>query len=280
VRPGEPALPRRQTGGDVTAQDAARAGSKYVHIRCYEELNEFLPPEWRRTTFALACGAGDTVGDLLGRLGLPLAPVELILVNGESADLSCQPGDGDHISLYPEFESLDITSLLRLRPRPLRVTRFVLDAHLGRLARYCRLLGFDALYRNDYGDAELARISREERRILLTRDRALIRRACVTHGYLVRETAGRRQIAEVLSRFDLYGSLTPLQRCLRCNGTLSETDAPQIADRLPAGIRRTHRQFRQCTGCGRIYWRGSHYRRLERLVAEIRTEGPHTDLAP
>src|SRR5262249_7296465 len=132
--------------------------------------------------------------------------VDLILVDGESVDFAYRVGDGDRISVYPVFESLDIGSLVRVRPQPLRETRFVLDVHLGKLAGYLRMLGFDTLYRNDYQDEELADISQRERRILLTRDRGLLKRRTVSHGYLLRETDPREQLAEVVRRFDLAGT--------------------------------------------------------------------------
>src|SRR5262249_31383318 len=151
-------------------------------FRFYAELNDFLPPGRRGVTFTYSFEGSPSIKDLIEALGVPHTEVDLILVNGESVDFAYRVREGDRISVYPVFESLDITPLLRVRPRPLRETRFVLDTHLGRLAAYLRLLGFDTLYRNDAGDDELARISSGEGRILLTRDRGLLKRSQVTHG--------------------------------------------------------------------------------------------------
>jgi uncharacterized protein with PIN domain len=136
------------------------------------------------------------------------------------------------------------------------------------------MLGFDTAYRNDYADEDLARISSEERRILLTRDRGLLKRSAVTHGHLMRETNPKRQLAEVVDRFDLYRSAAPLTRCLRCNTPLRETDKPSIASRLPEGIKRLQTDFLACELCGRIYWKGSHYDRMLRMIREVLGQTP------
>jgi len=192
--------------------------------------------------------------------------VDLILVNGESADFGYLAQDGDRVSVYPVFESIDITPIVQVRPRPLREPRFILDTHLGRLAAYLRMMGFDTLYRNDYEDEELALISSSKGRILLTRDRGLLKRSMVTHGYCMRETNSRLQLVEVLRRFDLWGAIAPFARCLRCNGLLRPVDKERINDRLPPKTRQYYDEFRICQACGRIYWEGSHVRRMRQLI--------------
>jgi len=185
--------------------------------------------------------------------------------------------DGDRISVYPVFESFDITPLLRVRPRPLRQPRFVLDVHLGRLAAYLRLLGFDTLYTPDCDDATLAALSRDERRTLLTRARGLLKRRQVTHGYCVRTTNPREQVREVLRRFDLYRLVAPFTRCIRCNGLLQPVPKQAIADRLPPHVRDNHQDFRICATCGQVYWRGSHYDRMQALIACWLEDAPDED---
>lgn len=226
-------------------------------FRFYAELNDFLPPARRFVAFRESFEVSGSVKDMIESLGVPHTEVDLILANGESVDFSYLVRDGDRISVYPVFESIDITPLLRVRPRPLRQIRFVLDVHLGRLANYLRMLGFDTLYRNDYRDEELARVSRDEERILLTRDRHLLKRRAVEHGYCLRETRPRRQLLEVLERFDLLGSVAALTRCLRCNGLLE-----------PAATA-PHSEFRQCASCGQVYWKGSHYQRMQQFIQSL-----------
>jgi uncharacterized protein len=243
-----------------------------AHFRFYAELNDFLPPGRRRVEFAHTFQGRVSIKDMIETLGAPHTEVDLILVNGASVDFAYLVQDGDHISVYPVFESFDITPLLRLRPRPLREPKFVLDTHLGRLAAYLRLLGFDTLYRNDYGDDELARLSADEHRILLTKDRGLLKRRRVTHGYCVRDADPKAQTREVVAHFDLFRSVKPFSRCLRCNGLLERVEKGAITHRLLPRTREGHDEFHRCPTCDQLYWRGSHYARLQHFVAEILNE--------
>lgn len=238
-------------------------------FRFYAELNDFLPPERRGRPFEHAFEGSPSVKDVIEAIGAPHPEVDLILVNGASADFSTPVQDGDRVSVYPVFEAIDIAPLARVRPRPLREPRFVLDAHLGRLAAYLRMLGFDTLYRNDYRDEELARISGEEGRILLTRDRGLLKRSAITHGYYVRETNPRYQLTEVMRRFDLSGATAPFRRCLRCNGLLRPVNKEEVSDRLPPRTKGYYDEFHACGSCGQVYWKGSHYRRMEGFVERM-----------
>ena len=242
---------------------------KRVWFRFYAELNDFLPAARRQVTFTHAFSGLVAVKDMIEALGVPHTEVDLVLVDGQSVDFSYLVQEGDRISVYPVFEAIDIASLVRVRPDPLREPRFVLDTHLGQLASYLRMLGFDTLYRNDYADDELARISSQEGRILLTRDRGLLKRAQVTHGYCVRTTDPRRQVVEVLRRFDLFGAVAPFQRCMRCNGVLEPVDKAAVAERLLPRVREDFEEFRRCRGCGQVYWKGSHYDRMRAFVARV-----------
>jgi uncharacterized protein with PIN domain len=201
--------------------------------------------------------------------GVPHTEIDLILVNGQSVDFSYGVQNGDRISVYPVFELLDISPVIQLRPQPLRVTRFVLDVHLGQLATYLRLMGFDTLYRNDYKDDELANISSSEHRILLTRDRRLLMRNIVTHGYWLRATRPRQQLIEVLKHFDLFSSVQPFQRCLHCNGQLQAVDKAVINHRLQPKTRQYYDEFHHCRACNRIYWKGSHYQHMQQFIDSI-----------
>ena len=245
-------------------------------FRFYEELNDFLPVYRRKRRFPHDFSRRTSIKDMIESLGVPHTEIEVILVNGESVDFSYIVNDGDDISVYPMFESLDIRPLLKLRPQPLRLPRFVLDTHLGRLARYLRLLGFDCLYRNDFHDEELARISSEQQRTLLTRDRVLLHRKVITRGYFIRATQPLQQTVEVLRRFDLSGDIRPLGRCIRCNGLLEDIGKEAIEERLEPGTRRYYQHFRICPDCGQIYWRGSHFRKMTRLIDAIAAAGEET----
>jgi uncharacterized protein with PIN domain len=238
-------------------------------FRFYAELNDLLPPERRQVAFSLQFNGRVTVKHLVESLGVPHSEIDLILVNGHSVDFSAIVQDGDWISVYPVFESIDIGEIGRLRPQPLRETRFVLDTHLGQLATYLRLLGFDCLYQNDYEDAELAEISSLQRRILLTRDRGLLKRNLVTHGYYVRETDPRLQLLEVIRRFDLHDVVRPFHRCLKCNGRLESVAKEAIVDRLEHDTSLHFDEFHICVSCEQIYWKGSHYEHMRRFLDDV-----------
>jgi len=240
-------------------------------FRFYEELNDFLPASRRKRRFPHAFTRRASIKDMIEALGVPHTEIEVILANGDSVDFSYIVNDGDDISVYPMFESLDIRPLLKLRPQPLRRSRFVLDTHLGRLARYLRLLGFDCLYQNNFQDDELAVISSEQQRTLLTRDRLLLQRKIITRGYFVRSKLPLEQTVEVLRRFDLSGDIRPLGRCIRCNGLLEDIGKDAIEARLEPKTRRYYRRFRICPDCGQIYWRGSHFRQMTQLIDAIST---------
>jgi len=241
----------------------------YVALRFYAELNDFLRDGQKRSRFEIALSRRTSVKDLIESLGVPHTEVEIILANGRSVDFSYIVMDEDELSVYPMFESIDVTPLLKLRDSPLRKTRFVLDCHLGRLARYLRQLGFDSLYRNDYTDDQLAQTSAEQHRILLTRDRNLLKRSIVTHGYFIREFDPRKQLDEVVQRFDLKAQIIPFGRCTLCNGIVERVDKQRIADQLEPKTRKYFDTFWQCSSCGQIYWEGSHVKHMLKLTDEV-----------
>jgi hypothetical protein len=177
-----------------------------IHLRLYEELNDFLPPDQRKRRFSRQLEGITTVKELLASLGVPCDQVELVLINGRSVDFSCLLQNGDAVSIYPVFESMDVKPLVRVRSKPLRENRFMVDSGMHRLAAYLRLCGFDALESGSWADEEKIRVSEEERRILLTRDPALLKDGRLSRIFLVKKTKPRHQLIEVLSRFHLYGT--------------------------------------------------------------------------
>ena len=238
-------------------------------FRFYSSLNDFLPPEWRQIKFLRKIKDRGSIKDAIEALGVPHPEIDLILVNGESVGFDYLVQEGDHISVYPQFTSLEVGDVSLVRPEPLDEPRFVLDVHLGKLATYLRLLGFDALYRNDYDDDELAQISSEEQRILLTQDRGLLKRSKVIYGYSVRSDNPEEQTAEVLQRFNLNDAIAPLQRCPRCNGELVSVEKAAIENQLPHYTRLSYDEFSQCQQCQQIYWKGAHYTRLQGLLERV-----------
>ncbi|NIM94911.1 MAG: twitching motility protein PilT [Anaerolineales bacterium] len=242
-------------------------------FRFYAELNDFLPPSRRFVSFKHTFRGNPSVKDTIEALGVPHTEIDLILVNGESVDFTFKLHDGDRVSVYPIFESIDITPLVRVRPEPLREIRFVLDTHLGRLASYLRMLGFDTLYNNECDDESLARIASEEMRILLTKDRGLLKRNMVTHGYCVRGKHPREKLVEVIRRFDLGELAQPFHRCIRCNGLMEDATKDEVLDSLPPRVAEAHNEFRRCGSCYQVYWKGSHYDRMQQFLDHVLREG-------
>ena len=243
---------------------------KKVTLRFYEELNDFLPIDKRKKRFEHSFNDRTSVKDMVESLGVPHTEIDLILVNGNSVNFSYLVDNGDDISVYPMFEALDINNLQRLRAKPLRKPKFILDVHLGTLAKYMRMLGFDTLYKNNYKDEEIVKISLKERRAILTKDRGILKRSEVTHGYWIRGSITKEQIIEVIKRFDLKEQIKELSRCLKCNSLLKKIPKGQIIDRLPRKVRESQQEFYYCESCDKIFWKGSHYTKMKGIIEELR----------
>ncbi len=240
-----------------------------VWFRFYEELNDFLPIAKRGIPFSYLVRGNPSVKDSIEALGVPHVDVDMIIVNGEPVDFTCKLKDKDQISVYPVFESFDISGVSPLRAKPLRETKFILDVHLGKLAKYLRLCGLDTLYRNHFSDNEIIGMSLSDHRIILTRDRGILKNRKVTHGYWIRSQNPQEQLKEVLLRFDLKKSVRPFIRCLECNGELADIAMKEIVDKLQPKTKKYYAEFRLCNGCNRIYWEGSHYERMKKFVDEM-----------
>jgi uncharacterized protein len=238
----------------------------YASFRFYSSLNDFLPLNRKQSEFFYSFVDRSTIKDMIEAIGIPHTEIDLIICNSEPVDFLYMVENGDRFSVYPRFFSIDITGLLNVRPEPLEQIRFVLDVHLGRLAGYLRMLGFDSLYRNDYEDEKLAEISKLEKRVLLTRDIGLLKRGIVDHGYWVRATNPEEQLIELSQRFDLLKLQLPFQRCMKCNGMLNEVSKESIIDRLLPKTKEVFDQFYICSSCDQIYWKGSHYEKMQKLL--------------
>ena len=209
---------------------------------------------------------------MIESFGIPHTEVDLIIVNGISVDFMYQVQNGDNVHVYPVFESFDISPLIRLRPQPLRSICFVLDCHLGKLAKYLRLFGFDSLYQNDYDDNTIVHLSNEEKRVILTKDRGLLKRNAVTHGYYVRNDNPEEQLREIFNRFDLYRMVDPFKRCLKCNGMLASISKEEVFDRLLENTKKYFNEFYICNHCDQIYWKGSHFEKMMEFIRKILKE--------
>jgi uncharacterized protein with PIN domain/sulfur carrier protein ThiS len=235
-------------------------------FRFYEELNDFLAPARRGHTFGSPCARAATVKHMIEALGVPHTEVELVLVNGESVDFDKLLEEGDRVSVYPKWEALDVTPVLRVRRHPLRTMLFIADAHLGGLARLLRMSGFDTLYDSSFCDSRIAAISLQEGRIVLTRDRDLLKRKEITHGCYVRALKAEQQLCEICQRLDLIGSMRPFTLCPHCNARLHAIDKAVVQPLLPAAVLECYEKFSICDICKRIFWKGSHWQRMQSLL--------------
>jgi uncharacterized protein with PIN domain len=237
-------------------------------FRFFGDLNDFLDP---------APGQGPerhyrfrgrpSVKDAIEAQGIPHPEVALILVSGKPVGFDYGLAAGDRLAVYPDFETGDVNRPGGLRPVPAGEPRFVLDVNLGKLARWLRLLGFDALYRNNFHDAELAALAARDERIVLTRDRRLLFHGCIVHGAWIRHDIPDQQVLEVIRRFRLAARIRPLHRCTRCNDLIAPASPTEVWERLEPKTRLYYQDFFQCRGCRRVYWRGSHY---DGIIAKIR----------
>ncbi len=245
-----------------TRKKPDRTFEHVAEFRFYEELNDFLKPEQRKRALACRFNGHPGIKDPIEALGVPHVEVDLIVVNGESVGFDYRLQDGDRVAVYPVFEGLDISPIVKLRDKPLRTVAFVVDVNLGRLARLLRLMGFDTLFSNAYDDDEIVRISEAQGRIALTRDRRLLCAKAVTHGYWVRSVWPSRQVEEVVRRFDLAGLIRPFSRCADCNGLIEPVAKAEVEDQLEPKTKKYYETFYRCPACGKVYWEGSHVGKL------------------
>ena len=242
-----------------------------VTLTFHGELNDFLPPARRGQAFVCAFNGPQSVKHLIEAAGVPHPEVAIILTDSRPVTFGSLPTSGQQIDVYPEG-SATLPGSPALRPPLPDPPAFLADNHLGRLARLLRLLGLDTAYDPALDDEQLAETAAGEGRILLTRDRGLLKRRLVVWGYCLRTTDSRGQLLAVLRRYDLFDRVMPWARCLRCNGLLRPVDKAAVLDRLEPNTRLYYDSFRQCAACEQVYWQGSHYDELAALVAEVQSE--------
>ncbi len=245
-----------------------------ITVRFYAELNDFLPPAQRGKEFQVFIEPHRTIRNILTNYNIPTDQIDLVLHNGSSAAFDAELHEGDHVSYYPVFESFDISDICTLRSSPLRIPRFICDVHLGKLASLLRMLGFDTSYKADATDIELLNSSLDERRALLSKDRELLHHESLQRGYKVHSCQPRQQLIEIMTRFDLCEMINPFCRCICCNMLLESIPKEDIVHRLPPRVQEYYQEFYYCRQCDHVYWKGSHYERMneyiENLIREIK----------
>ena len=245
-----------------------------IRVSFKDELNDFLPRVLRGTVIVQPHTGPRSAKDLIESLGVPHVEIAAILADGRPVGFDHPVRDEMEIVVYPHPPP-GIAEWRALRPPAPADLSFVLDSHLARLAAYLRMLGFDTWHEADAQDATIARLSASEDRLLLTRDRGLLMRREVIYGYYVRHHLPREQLMEVVQRFGLADRMRPFTRCMKCNGPVLEVAREDVIDRLPPRTRALHREFGQCRHCGRIYWKGSHYERMQTLITAVIDRDDH-----
>jgi len=219
-----------------------------ARFQFYAPLGEFLPRPQRDVSFESSCARAASLKNAIEALGVPHTEVGPVTVNGAPATLQRMVRDRDLIEVRPrEKEKPDL---------------FLADAHLGGLARFLRMLGYDTLFHDRLQDGEIRRVAGEERRIVLTRDRELLKCREIARGCYVRAQKPEVQLREVAGRYDLASASRPFTLCLQCNLPLEPIEKSQVVTRLPQQVAQLHERFVHCTGCDRVYWPGSHYDRM------------------
>jgi uncharacterized protein with PIN domain len=238
-------------------------------FRFHGTLNFFLPRSKRDVLIEHPFEWRGSVKDMIESLGIPHPEIEYIVANGLSVDFDYIVQPDDHIDIYAWGDFVDLHETVALRPPLPGQPQFILDQHLGRLAAYLRMMGFDTLYRNDYHDEELAQVSHDSQRVLLTRDVGLLKRSIVIYGYYVRETHREKQLAEITRRFGLTQWIAPFKHCMKCNGLLESVDKSAVLPELLAETAQHYEEFHRCNTCSRVYWKGPHYQRMQSLMEQV-----------
>ena len=237
----------------------------------YGNLRDFLaraPDNPTRVDYAFP--NNPSIKDAIEATGPPHTEVAAIFVNGKSVGFNYLLQNRDEVHVYGHEQHLARGGEIALPNLPAQKPRFILDVHLGDLARYLRLLGFDTFYQaKDPGDKAIADIAQHSQRVVLTRDIGLLKRSAIHYGYWIRNTFPKKQLREVMDRYNLQAWCQPFTRCMHCNGLIQPVEKSSILHLLKDGIRRDYDAFWQCAECKNIYWKGSHYDRLEDFVRTL-----------
>jgi len=243
---------------------------KTAYFHFFGSLNDFLPSWQRAKEIAYPFNGNPAVKDAIEALGIPHPEVDVILVNQKPENFNYLLQGRDVVAVYPAVAKFThLANHSRQADLPVW-HKFILDVHLGKLAKSLRLLGIDTLYRTDYDDKTIVQLAKAEERIILTRDVGLLKHKTVIWGYWLRSQNSEEQLAEILGYFKLHSIFQPFTRCLVCNGTLALVPKGSVLEQLPPKTKLYFQEFYQCKNCGRVFWKGSHYDRMQAFVEKLR----------
>ncbi|WP_162054899.1 Mut7-C RNAse domain-containing protein [Pontibacter pamirensis] len=231
-------------------------------------LNDFPALSGRDSKLLYRFTGTPAVKDAIEAIGVPHPEVNVIMLNGLPVDFSQPLQAGDKVAVYPADANREWPEGFSLQANHPAPDQFVLDVHLGKLARALRMLGFDTCYENDYSDKAIAHVAATEERVVLTRDVGLLKHKSIRWGYWLRSQHPDEQLAEVILHFNLKGKLHPFTRCLACNGSIAEVPKDSVIAQLPPKTKLYFNEFYQCESCKRVYWKGSHYERMQQFIQQ------------
>jgi len=238
-------------------------------FRFHDELNDFLKSH-RKNSFDFNFEGNPSVKDIIESFGIPHVEVDVIIANSVSVLFNYNLKDGDDISVHPSIKNINSHDIIHLKEILNGVPIFIVDIQLGKLARYLRMLGFDALYDNKYDSKDVVKISREQNRTILTRNIFLLKNSAVTKGYWIRSQDPHQQVLQVMRFSELAQHIKLFYRCMECNGILKNIDKELIKDRLLPNTLKYFDEFHICSDCNNIYWKGSHFKKMDSLVGKIK----------
>ena len=223
-------------------------------FRFHGELCEFLARQNRDRLFAYRCARAANLKNAIEALGVPHTEVGTVRVNGQPATLQRTVRQDDLVEVFPRSAEMGSDPI------------FLADAHLGGLARFLRMLGFDTLHDNGFRDEAIRALAASESRIVLTRDRELLKCRDILRGCYVHALKPESQLREVAERYGLAARAQPFTLCLLCNRRLRPVAKAAVAHRLPPQVLEGQEEFSHCASCDRVYWPGSHYRRMREAL--------------
>jgi uncharacterized protein len=237
-------------------------------LKFYGNLNLFLRGNLRNRPVEFQLDSRRSIKNLIESLGIPHTEVAIIQANGSKIDFDYIVKDSDSITVSPFGFHGENGKISANKPQSIG---FVADTHLGKLTKYLRMLGFDCKYRENISDKEIIDVSIAETRIALTRDKGILMNKQVQFGCFLYSQNSKKQLMEVIERYDLIPHANPFSRCMECNGTMAKADKSEIIDRLPKDTRSYFQTFYKCLDCDKIYWKGSHYDKMSEWIKEIRS---------
>jgi len=234
----------------------------------HKSLTDFLSPSLKHAAISYKFNGAPAIKDAIEAIGIPHTEVHIIVVNNCQVGFDYSLTDNDEVQVFPFEASREVLKNMLLQ-KPAQV-KFILDVHLGKLAKSLRMLGLDAMYKTNLSDKTIAEIAALEDRIVLTRDVGLLKHRAISYGYWLRSQNSEEQLSEVIKRYNLASEIKPFTKCIACNGDIIQVSKEAVLESLPAKTKEYFNEFFQCKNCKRVYWKGSHYERMIEFIKQLK----------